>query len=108
MGSERTWTTASPLIVRERILPYVSIEDLLYKQSSNMWSKEETFALLEDEECFDRQRIRRSHHRDYVYGANMIAVYSVKKIIVSLWKKTMMSFEDAIEHFEYNIGWFLR
>ena len=38
------------------------------------------------------------------FGSNMIAVYSVKKIIDILMEEDEMSFSDAIEHFEYNIG----
>ena len=69
----------------------------------NMFSKEETFALLEDEEAliangFDEAII------GITFGANMITVYSVKKIIDILMEEDEMSFSDAIEHFEYNIG----
>ena len=67
-----------------------------------MWSKEETWQLLEDEECltadgFDDAVI------GIVYGVQPKAVYSVKKIIDILIEEDM-SYEDAIEHFEYNIA----
>jgi len=66
-----------------------------------MWSKEETFALLEDGECltadgFDDAVI------GIVYGAQPKAVYSVRKIVDILMED--MSYEDAVEHFEYNIA----
>tara|TARA_B100002019_G_scaffold120636_1_gene103590 strand:- start:159 stop:422 length:264 start_codon:yes stop_codon:yes gene_type:complete len=68
-----------------------------------MFSKEETFALLEDEEAliangFDEAII------GITFGSNMIAVYSVKKIIDILVEDDEMDIADAIEHFEYNIA----
>ena len=66
-----------------------------------MWSKEETWQLREDEECltadgFDDAVI------GIVYGVQPKAVYSVRKIVDILMKD--MSYEDAVEHFEYNIA----
>lgn len=68
-----------------------------------MFSKEETFALLEDEEAliangFDEAII------GITFGANMTTVYSVRKVIDILMEEDEMSFSDAIEHFEYNIA----
>jgi|TARA_R100000482_G_scaffold79916_1_gene31399 hypothetical protein len=68
-----------------------------------MFSKEETFALLEDEEAliangFDEAII------GITFGSNMITVYSVIKIINILMEEDEMSFSDALEHFEYNIA----
>ena len=68
-----------------------------------MFSKEDTWALLEDEEClvadgFDEAVIGIS------FGANPVAVYSVQKIIDILTEDDEMSVDDAIEHFEYNIA----
>lgn len=68
-----------------------------------MFSKEETWQLLEDEEClvadgFDRAVIGIS------FGPNARTVYSVAKIIDVLVNEEEMSIEDAIEHFEYNIA----
>ena len=68
-----------------------------------MFSKEETWQILEDEEClvadgFDRAVIGIS------FGANARTVYSVSKIIDVLVNEEEMSIEDAIEHFEYNIA----
>lgn len=68
-----------------------------------MFSKEETWQLLEDEEClvadgFDRAVI------GITFGANARTVYSVAKIIDVLVNEEEMSVEDAIEHFEYNIA----
>ena len=67
-----------------------------------MFNREDTWALLEDEECmvadgFDEAVI------GIVYGAQPKAVYSVRKIIDILMGEDM-SYEDAIEHFEYNIA----
>ena len=67
-----------------------------------MFSKEDTWQLLVDEECliadgFDDAVI------GIVYGTNAKAVYSVKKIIDILMEEEM-SYEDAVEHFEYNIA----
>jgi len=66
-----------------------------------MWSKEETWQLLEDEECltadgFDDAVI------GIVYGVQPKAVYSVRKIVDILMED--MSYDDAVEHFEYNIA----
>lgn len=68
-----------------------------------MFSKEDTWALLEDEEClvadgFDDAVIGIS------FGANPVAVYSVQKIIDILVEGDEMDVSDAIEHFEYNIA----
>ena len=68
-----------------------------------MFSKEETWALLEDEEClvadgFDEAVI------GVVYGVEPKAVYSVQKIIDILIEEDEMDIADAIEHFEYNIA----
>jgi len=68
-----------------------------------MFSKEETWALLEDEEClvadgFDEAVI------GVVYGVEPQAVYSVQKIIDILIEEDEMDIADAIEHFEYNIA----
>ena len=67
-----------------------------------MFSKEDTWQLLVEEECliadgFDDAVI------GIVYGANPKTVYSVKKIIDILMQEEM-SYEDAVEHFEYNIS----
>lgn len=67
-----------------------------------MFSKEDTWQLLVEEECliadgFDDAVI------GIVYGANPKTVYSVKKIIDILMEEEM-SYEDAVEHFEYNIA----
>ena len=66
-----------------------------------MFSKEETWQLLEDEEClvadgFDDAVI------GILYGIEPKAVYSVRKIVDILMED--MSYEDAVEHFEYNIA----
>ena len=66
-----------------------------------MFSKEDTWQLLEDEECltadgFDAAVI------GILYGFEPKAVYSVRKIVDILMED--MSYEDAIEHFEYNIA----
>ena len=66
-----------------------------------MFSKEETWELLEDEECltadgFDDAVI------GIIYGVEPKAVYSVRKIVDILMED--MSYEDAVEYFEYNIG----
>ena len=66
-----------------------------------MFSKEDTWQLLEDEECliadgFDDAVI------GILYGIEPKAVYSVRKIVDILMED--MSYEDAIEHFEYNIA----
>lgn len=68
-----------------------------------MFSKEETWQLLEDEEClvadgFDRAVI------GITFGSEAKTVYSVRKIIDVLVNEEDMSVEDAIEHFEYNIA----
>tara|TARA_R110002020_G_scaffold130252_2_gene291488 strand:- start:363 stop:626 length:264 start_codon:yes stop_codon:yes gene_type:complete len=68
-----------------------------------MFNKEETWALLEDEEClvadgFDEAVI------GVVYGVEPKAVYSVQKIIDILIEEDEMDIADAIEHFEYNIA----
>ena len=67
-----------------------------------MFSKEDTWQLLADEECliadgFDDAVI------GIVFGANPKAVYSVKGIIDILMEDDM-SYEDAVEYFEYNIA----
>jgi len=66
-----------------------------------MFSKEDTWQLLEDEECliadgFDDAVI------GILYGIEPKAVYSVRKIVDILMED--MSYEDAVEHFEYNIA----
>ena len=66
-----------------------------------MFSKADTWQLLEDEECltadgFDDAVI------GILYGIEPKAVYSVRKIVDILMKD--MSYEDAVEYFEYNIG----
>lgn len=66
-----------------------------------MFGKEDTWQLLEDEECliadgFDDAVI------GILYGIEPKAVYSVRKIVDILMED--MSYEDAIEHFEYNIA----
>ena len=63
-----------------------------------MFNKEETWALLEDEEClvadgFDEAVI------GVVYGVEPKAVYSVQKIIDILIEEDEMDIADAIEHF---------
>ena len=68
-----------------------------------MWSKEETFAILEDEEAliangFDEAII------GITIRPNMIAVYSVQKCIDILVEEDEMTREDAIEYFEYNMA----
>ena len=68
-----------------------------------MFNKEETWALLEDEEClvadgFDEAVI------GVVYGVEPKAVYSVQKIIDILIEEDEMDIADAIEHVEYNIA----
>jgi hypothetical protein len=68
-----------------------------------MFSKEDTWQLLEDEEClvadgFDEAVIGIS------FGANPVAVYSVQKVIDILVDQDEMDISDAIEHFEYNIA----
>jgi len=66
-----------------------------------MFSKEDTWQLLEDEECltadgFDDAVI------GILYGFEPKAVYSVRKIVDILMQD--MSYEDAVEYFEYNIA----
>lgn len=66
-----------------------------------MFSKEDTWQLLEEEECltadgFDDAVIGIS------FGVCPVAVYSVQKIIHILMED--MSHEDAVEYFEYNIA----
>lgn len=68
-----------------------------------MFNREDTWALLEDEEClvadgFDEAVI------GITFGADAVAVYSVQKIIDILTEDDEMSVDDAIEHFEYNIA----
>ena len=68
-----------------------------------MFSKEETFALLEDEKAlvadgFDQAITGIS------YGPNMRTVYSVMGIINILMEEDEMTMPTAIEHFEYNIA----
>ena len=68
-----------------------------------MFSREDTWALLEDEECliadgFDEAVIGIS------FGACPVAVYSVQKIIDILIEDDEMDVSDAIEYFEYNIA----
>ena len=68
-----------------------------------MYSKEETFALLEDERAlvangFDKAVIGIS------YGPNMRTVYSVMGIINILIEEDEMTMTQAIEHFEFNIA----
>jgi len=68
-----------------------------------MFSKEDTWSLLEDEECltadgFDDAVIGIS------FGACPVAVYSVQKCIDILMEDDEMTREDAIEYFEYNMA----
>lgn len=68
-----------------------------------MFSKEDTWQLLEDEECltadgFDEAVI------GIVYGDFPKTVYSVSKILDILTEDDEMTRADAIEHFEYNIA----
>ena len=67
-----------------------------------MFSKEDTWQLLEDEECLIADGFNEAVI-GIVYGGQPKAVYSVKKIIDILIEEDM-SYEDAIEHFEYNIA----
>ena len=72
-----------------------------FTKRSSMFSKEDTWQLLEDEECltadgFDDAVI------GILYGIEPKAVYSVRKIVDILMQD--MSYEDAVEYFEYNIG----
>ena len=66
-----------------------------------MFSKEDTWQLLEDEECLLADGFNDAVI-GIVYGLEPKAVYSVKKIVDILMED--MSYEDAVEHFEYNIG----
>lgn len=77
------------------------VSKIYFTKSSDMFSKEDTWQLLEDEECltadgFDEAVI------GIVYGLEPKAVYSVRKIVDILMED--MSHEDAVEHFEYNIA----
>ena len=66
-----------------------------------MFSKEDTWQLLEDEECLLADGFNDAVI-GIVYGLEPKAVYSVRKIVDILMED--MSYEDAVEHFEYNIG----
>tara|TARA_R100000654_G_scaffold40902_1_gene66997 strand:- start:3175 stop:3432 length:258 start_codon:yes stop_codon:yes gene_type:complete len=66
-----------------------------------MFNKEETWQLLEDEECLIADGFNEAVI-GIVYGIEPKAVYSVRKIVDILMKD--MSYEDAVEHFEYNIA----
>ena len=66
-----------------------------------MWSKEETWELLEEEECLIADGFNEAVI-GIVYGVQPSAVYSVKKIVDILMED--MSYEDAVEYFEYNVA----
>ena len=66
-----------------------------------MFSKEETWELLEDEECLIADGFNEAVI-GIVYGVQPKAVYSVRKIVDILMED--MSYDDAVEHFEYNIA----
>ena len=66
-----------------------------------MFSKEDTWQLLEDEECLLADGFNDAVI-GIVYGLEPKAVYSVRKIVDILMED--MSYEDAIEHFEFNIA----
>jgi hypothetical protein len=66
-----------------------------------MFSKEDTWQLLEDEECLLADGFNDAVI-GIVYGLEPKAVYSVRKIVDILMED--MSYEDAVEHFEYNIA----
>ena len=66
-----------------------------------MFSKEDTWQLLEDEECLLADKIVDAVI-GIIYGVEPKAVYSVRKIVDILMED--MSYEDAVEYFEYNIG----
>ena len=66
-----------------------------------MFSKEDTWQLLEDEECLLADGFNDAVI-GIVYGLEPKAVYSVKKIVDILMED--MSYDDALEHFEYNIA----
>jgi hypothetical protein len=40
----------------------------------------------------------------YDYGGDIRLIYSVKKVLNSLMKKDYMTYEEALEHFDFNIG----
>ena len=65
-----------------------------------MFSKEDTWQLLEDEECLIADGFNEAVI-GIVYGVQPKAVYSVKKIVDILMED--MSYEDAVEYFEYNV-----
>ena len=66
-----------------------------------MFSKEDTWQLLEDEECLLADGFNDAVI-GIVYGLEPKAVYSVKKIVDILMED--MSYEDAVEYFEYNVA----
>ena len=66
-----------------------------------MFSKEEPWELLEDEECLIADGFNEAVI-GIVYGVQPRGVYSVRKIVDILMED--MSYEDAVEYFEYNIG----
>jgi len=67
-----------------------------------MWNKEELWEQLADNECLLADGFNEAVI-GITFGVNATAVYSVSKILDILVEEGM-SMEDAIEHFEYNIG----
>ena len=67
-----------------------------------MWNKEELWEQLVDNECLLADDLNEAVI-GITFGVNATAVYSVSKILDILVEEGM-SMEDAIEHFEYNIG----